>query len=313
MQELYNDCLALVSEAIRQNNRKIDPRYFLDTIFAYKDEDEVLKSILVKPHPIAEKMLKDQLVYLASLGIDPIKGKKLVYVKTKNLNIEKDNTKQKVWIKVPDLSESYHALIKVLIEESIVRNIVVIHAYKGYPIEYTGNINDVPVVKSWQVSPSERGEYTGCFVTIYLPIGDGVGIPQTSFHHSADIDATHRKFSKSVDTWAKHQLAMTAKSAIIDALKYIPKPDGLVSSMIERYDQDHDWEQVEPLAVEVEKIGSEQVDLIYKKISDYGINERQFMKWLDSLKIKSVEAIPSKRLQDVLDKIETKRPVEAAA
>lgn len=235
---IKEECIAIATEALPSSSG-INPTSQIEHIFAHAAMDKDFGKVIMSEDSRVKAELKAQIKYICSLGIDAVKGKKLVYVKTRNVNI--GTKEQKIWLTMPDISESYHALILILVRSGTLNNIAVQHTYSGYAIEYSGNIGHVPIVKSWAVKPADRGEYTGCFVTLYLPDD----VIQTSYHHSADINATHKQFSKSANTWKNHELAMTAKSAIMDALRYIPKIDEVISQIVEHYDNSHDYDDSE--------------------------------------------------------------------
>lgn len=305
------------SEAIRQTGNKLNPEHVVDTILSYENESDDFKSILNSKHPLAMKALVEQVAYIAALGLDPLKGKNLVYVKTKNVNISKDPN-SKNFIKLPDISESYHGVIKVLRDAGIVNDVVALHVYENYEVDYSGKLHEEPKVINWKVSPSARGEYRGCFIVLYLPSNSEaypLGIPRTSFYHVEDIEETHKKFSKSVKTWTEHRLAMTAKSAIIEAVRYLDKSEcKTVVEMLDHYNQDHDWNgQIEENPKITEYISNDQVVQIKNKLTAYGI-ERGFMAWLaNSKKVKSIENIPDHAFDDVMEAIERNNPANKVA
>ena len=311
---LYEACLDKVSDAIKSNGHKIDPVHFVNTIFAYSVDQEFNK-VLAGGHPVAEKMLIDQLVYIASLGLDPSAGKNHVYVKTSSKKLLDDLNKE-YWITVPDISESYLGVIKVLIDSKVVNNVRPVHFYKNYPNSWSGNASDEPQVRSHEVSVDERGEYRGCFVVLYLPTDNKdypIGAPQTSFYHAKDIDATHKKFAKRQGVWNDHYQAMVAKSAIMDAVKYIPASSDIVSMMVSNYSQSHDWD-TSTEADQPVYITSEQCEEIYAKLESYKVSKASFLAWLKKeLKVNSLETLKSKHFDFVVSRVEAKKPTEKEA
>lgn len=276
---IKEQCISIAAENLPKDSG-INPTNQIEYIFAYAATNKDFGKVLVSEDKRVHAELKAQIKYICSLGIDAAKGKKLVYVKTRNVNVGDQNNK--VWLTMPDISESYHALILVLVRSKILKNIVVQHTYSGYEVEYSGIVSDVPVIKSWLARPKDRGEYTGCFVTLYLPDGD----IQTSYHHSADIKATHQAFSKSGHTWKAHELAMTAKSAIMDSLRYIPNIDEVVQSVVEHFDESHDYDEPEN-TVSKEKIRDSDIDWLNKSIIENGIDENQFNEYLKRNRVDS--------------------------
>ncbi len=307
MNDIKEQLITVAAEALAaKGHTHLSAKDQVENILAYAASDADFAAVVKSTDSRVIAELKAQIKYICSLGIDTAKGRKLVYVRTRNLNV--GNRDRKVWLKMPDISESYHALIHVLVREKAMKNVVVLHTFENYPVEYTGNINDVPVVKSWTVRPSERGQYTGCFVVLYLPDGT----PQTSYHHAEDINRTHKAFSKSAKTWAEHTEAMTAKSAILEAARYIPTFDKTISEIIEHHDNDFDWD-AEPFENAKPRITTDQATVINDKLNDYSIDKQGFKRWLSSLKISAIEEIPADSYEMILAKIEEKAPQQAAA
>ena len=230
--ELYDRCIEVAAKALSEKEHPLDAKTQVDNIFAYSASDKKVDEIIGKDVNSREAIeLRNQIKYICELGLDTAKGKKLVYVKTRGLNVGTKD--KKTWITMPDIQESYHALIHLLVRSKLIKHVVVLHTFENYPIEYSGSINQAPIVKAWETRPTERGEYTGCFVVLTYPDGE----LNTSYHHLADILKTHKAFSKSGSTWKTHEQAMVAKSAILDATRYIPKLDTVVSRVIEHYDK----------------------------------------------------------------------------
>lgn len=288
---IKDDCIKIATDSLPSGSG-ISPVNQVEHIFAHAATNKDFGKVIVSEDKRVQAELKAQIKYICSLGIDAAKGKKLVYVKTRNINVGDQNRKQ--WLTMPDISESYHALILILVRSKTLENITVQHTYSGYAIEYTGVVSDVPIVKSWETKPADRGEYTGCFVTLYLP----EGFIQTSYHHGADINATHKAFSKSSATWKNHEQAMTAKSAIMDALRYIPKIDDIVSDMVEHFDNSHDFEEPEN-TLSKEKITSEDVEWLMKTIKDSGMQVEQFDEYLRLRRVDNYEDITVELLEEI--------------
>lgn len=201
--------------------------------------------------------LKTQFKFINELGLDFAKGKKLVYIKTRSVNIAIKGQPQQ-WLTMPDIQISYHALILILVRSKAIKSVDVFHTYQKYPIEFSGVPSDVPVIKSWEVKASDRGEYTGCFVVLKNTENE----VSTSFHHYADIVATHKRFSKSSNVWNDHTQAMTAKSAILDAIRYIPKLDDDLQKVVEIYDKNQDYSKSEKINKKQIKELSEMSDTL---------------------------------------------------
>jgi hypothetical protein len=303
---IKDECITIAVENLPKNCG-IHPTNQIEYIFAHAATNKDFGKVIVSEDKRVQAELKAQIKYICSLGLDAAKGKKLVYVKTRNINVGDQN--QKVWLTFPDISESYHALILILIRSKVLKNIVVQHTYSGYTVEYSGKVDDVPVVKSWATTPAERGEYTGCFVTLYLPDG----AIQTSYHHAADINATHKQFSKSGNTWKNHELAMTAKSAIMDSLRYVPKVDEVVQAVVEHYDENQDYENPEN-TLSKEKISDYDVEWLNKAIIDNGVDEKQFDEYLKRNRIESRKDITVDlfiELKKIVAKKGVDKPVES--
>ena len=292
---IKDECITIAADNLPKDCG-INPTNQIEYIFAHAATNKDIGKVIVSEDKRVQAELKSQIKYICSLGLDAAKGKKLVYVKTRNVNVG-DQT-NKIWLTMPDISESYHALILILVRSDILKNIVVQHTYSGYTVEYTGMVSDVPIVKSWMALPADRGEYTGCFVTLYLPDGT----IQTSYHHSADINATHKAFSKSGNTWKNHMLAMTAKSAIMDALRYIPKIDEIVQNVVEHYDNSHDFEEPEN-TLSAEKISDEDIKWIKEAITEKGINKESFVQYLKLNRCDKYEDITVSFFEEVKAKI----------
>jgi len=300
---IKDDLVEVAREALASKGHNLNPLMQVENIMSYAATDSKFSQVVTSQDPKVIAELKSQIRYICRLGLDTAKGKKLVYVRTRNA--KNGNS----WVAFPDISESYHATILILVRSDTVKNLVVQHTYEKYPVEYSGHLNEVPVIKPWMVKPSDRGEYTGCFVTLYMPDGSATGLPQTSYHHAEDIASTHKQFSKSAGTWNNHLLAMTAKSAIMDAVRYIPKMDEDVANMVSNYDESHDWEKEED--EEGGFISNEQVDVIEALINEINIPRNAFLSWLSNEKIaKSVVKIPTKHYDTVIAKLESKRPQE---
>lgn len=280
---IKDECIAIAAENLPKNSA-INPTNQIEHIFSHAATNKDFGKIIVSEDARVRAELKAQIKYICSLDLDAAKGKKLIYVKTRNVNVGDQN--RKIYLMMPDISESYHALILILTRSGILDNITVQHTYSGYQIDYTGVISDVPVVRSWESKPTDRGEYTGCFVTLYLPNN----VIQTSYHHSADINATHKAFSRSNSTWKSHELAMTAKSAIMDALRYIPKIDGVVSEMVEHYDNSHDFEESEN-TISNEKISDDDIAWIKNSITEKGMSLEDFVLFLNKNRVNQFEDI----------------------
>jgi recombinational DNA repair protein RecT len=229
--------------------------------------------------------LKTQFKFINELGLDIAKGKKLVYIKTRNVNIAIQG-QAKNWLTMPDIQISYHALILILVRSKAIKSVDVFHTYEKYPIEFSGIPSDVPVVKSWEVRASDRGEYTGCFVVLKNSENE----ISTSFHHYADIVATHRRFSKSGTTWNDHTQAMTAKSAILDAIRYIPRLDVDLQQVVENYDINQDYSKSE-------KINKKQIKELSEMSDTLNI---ELVALFEYLKCDKWEDIKSKQYQEAV-------------
>ncbi len=276
--ELYEKCITVATKAINDKGHSLNPEAQVQNIFNYAATDkkfaDVTNSNLQAP---AAAELLEQIKYICEIGVDTAKGKKLVYVKTRGLNI---GTKERPkWITMPDIQESYHALIHILVRSGLLKHITVLHTYQNYPIEYSGLVSDVPIVKSWEVMPNQRGEYTGCFVIITYPSGE----VNTSYHHLSDILSTHETYSKSGNTWKSHRLAMVAKSAILDATRYIPVFDEVVSSIVEHYDSGMEYN---------DNITEEQAMRLESMLDDVGADKARFLKTLGAM---TFDSIPSEK------------------
>ncbi len=278
--ELYDKCVELAAAAIAAKGHNLNAESQVQNIFSYMATDAdfavVTNSAVTSPAGVE---LRAQIKYICELGLDTAKGKKLVYVKTRNCNM--GNKAKPNWVKMPDIQESYHALIQLLIKSELVQNINVIHTFQNYKIDYTGVVSDIPTVRAWETSPAERGEYTGCFVVITFKGGE----VQTSYHHLKDILDTHKTFSKSGKTWETHQRAMVAKSAILDATRYIPKLDTIVAAVVERYDKDHDWDN----AINPNKITEEQRQQLVALMGKHNVDGAEI---LESFGISSLDDLP---------------------
>ena len=233
--ELFNNCVELARDIFAKKGFTLDPTVQVKNIFNYAATDKNFAQVLASSDPKVLAEISSQIKFICELGLDSAKGRKLVYIKTRGVNCgTRDNP---IWVTFPDITISYHALIHVLIRSKAINRITVIHAYQNYEIEYSGNIKDVPIVKSWATRPGSRGEYTGAFVVLTFPNDETA----TSFYHFADIISTHRNFSKSSKTWKDHEQSMTAKSAIMEAIRYIPIFDETIAAVVENYDESHDW------------------------------------------------------------------------
>jgi len=286
--DLYKRCVEVAAKAIKEKGHNLDAKTQVDNIFAYSASDKKFNDIISKGLGSREAIeLRNQIKYICELGLDTAKGKKLVYVKTRGLNVGTKD--KKIWVTMPDIQESYHALIHLLVRSELIKHVVVLHTFENYPIEYSGEINKAPIVKAWETKPAERGVYTGCFVVLTYPDGE----LNTSYHHLSDIVATHKAFSKSGSTWKTHEQAMVAKSAILDATRYIPKLDTVVSKVVEHYDQTMDYtnpgiteEQEKEIKALQEKLGikRELEDLTSKQAEALIIQLTAQVKKIDSPK-----------------------------
>lgn len=234
----------------------IDPTSQVENLLNYAATNSKFSDVTKSQDRRILSELKTQFKFINELGLDMAKGKKQVYVKTRSLNIAPEGQAKK-WLTMPDIQLSYHALILILVRSKAIKSVNVFHTYEKYPIEFSGIPSDVPVVKSWEVKAIDRGEYTGCFVVLKNSENE----VSTSFHHYADIVATHRRFSKAggtwnaqtktmtanTGTWHDHTQAMTAKSAILDAVRYIPMISEDLQKVVENYDNNQDYSKSEKL------------------------------------------------------------------
>lgn len=287
--DLYGRCVEVAAKAIKEKGHSLDAKTQVDNIYAYSASDAKFNTIISKDIGCREAIeLRNQIKYICELGLDTAKGKKLVYVKTRALNV--GTKEKKVWVIMPDIQESYHALIHLLVKSKLVKHVVVLHTFENYPIDYSGEIIKAPIVKAWETKPSERGEYTGCFVVLTYPDGE----LNTSYHHLDDILKTHKAFSKSGTTWKTHEQAMVAKSAILDATRYIPKLDTVVSRAVEHYDQTMEYP-------DQENITDEQKEQILALLDTKDIDMFKFFDYLD---VKVVGDIPQKSFKDAVSMLE---------
>lgn len=111
---------------------------------------------------------------------------------------------------------------------------------------------------------------------------------QTSYHHLKDILDTHRSFSKSENTWAQHLQAMVAKSAILDATRYIPKLDSIVASVVEHYDNGHNYRE----KINEEKITEKQASQLMDLLLQHGLEE-SFV--LEEFGVPSISDLPASK------------------
>ena len=294
LSENFDSCVEIAAEAFASKGFGLSAESQVANIFGYAASDPVFKSVCETDDKRVLAELRSQIKYICELGLDAAKGRKLVYVRTRNVNVgTKDN---KVLLIMPDISESYHALIHVLVRSKALKNIIVQHTYQNYPIEHTGNVSDVPVVKSWAVPPNERGTYTGLFVTLCLPDGEVV----TSFHHAHDLFNTHRSFSKSSHTWKAHEQAMCAKSAILDAVRYIPVFDETIAQVVEHYDDSMEYSETP----EIERISEEQVANIEALLEEVEGDKGRLLKWIGA---SSLDRIQVSAYDSVIQQLEKKR------
>ena len=244
MKELFNQCVAIANDIFTSKGYQLDATVQIQNIFNCASTDLKFNEVINSKDGRVQAEVRSQVKYICELGLDTAKGRKLVYVKTRGLNT---GTRQSPnWVTMPDISISYHALIHVLVRSKSLKHVAVLHTYENYEIAYSGDLNEIPIVKSWETKPTDRGEYTGVFVILSLQDGT----TETSFYHLSDILKTHKEYSKSANTWAAHQLSMVAKSAIMEAIRYIPIFDDTISSVVENYDNTMDWDK-EP---ELEKL-----------------------------------------------------------
>ena len=279
--KLKEQCIEVAAKAMA-GKFDLSPEEQVSNIFAYGATDPNFLEVITSDNARVHAELKNQIKYICSLGLDTAKGRKLVYVRTRGLNIAQRG-QAKTWLTMPDISESYHALIHILIRSEVLKNVVVMHTFEGYQIEYTGNINDVPVVKSWLSSPKDRGAYTGCFVVLYLA-DDTIN---TTYHHAADINRTHKQKSRSADTWNTFYEAMTAKSAIMEAIRYIPMFDDQVASVVQHYDESMDFSEE---TVNPEKIDEAQVEKLLDHAAKHKVAESSVCA---EFKIKTLDDLPA--------------------
>jgi recombinational DNA repair protein RecT len=247
----------LLELAISTLNNNINPTSQVENLLNYAAIDHKFATITRSQNKRVISELKTQFKFINELGLDIAKGKKLVYIKTRGVNIALQG-QPKNWLTMPDIQISYHALILILVRSKAIKSVDVFHTYEKYPIEFSGIPSDVPVVKSWEVRANDRGEYTGCFVVL-KNIENEIS---TSFHHYADIVNTHKQFSKSLSTWNNHTQAMTAKSAILDAIRYIPKLDEDLQKVVEVYDENQDYSKSEKINKKQIKELSEMSDTL---------------------------------------------------
>jgi len=288
--KLFDLCVADARKIINDRGHDLNPETQVKNIFAYAATDSKFASVIQSNANSPEAIeLRAQIRYVCDLGLDTAKGRKLVYVKTRNVNLGEKNLPD--WHTFPDIQESYHALIYLLVKAGSLKSISVLHTYENYPIEYSGEITDAPIVKAWEVPPSERGEYTGCFVVLTYPDGE----IRTSYHHAQDIRMTHQKYSKSDRTWKNHEQAMIAKSAILDATRYIPVFDAVIAKVVEHYDQTMDYESA--------AISDEQALRIAALIEKTGIAESDILKFAGA---ENVLTIPESKYEAVINVIEAK-------
>jgi len=294
---IKEQCIEVAANALHgKGYNHLNPTDQVENIFSYGAIDSKFAEVTTSKDARVQADLKAQIKYICSLGLDTAKGRKLVYVRTRNVNTAPRNA-PKVWLTFPDISESYHALIHVLVRSNALKNIVVQHVYDSYPVEYSGNISDVPVIKSWSVKPQDRGAYTGCFITLYLSDGD----IQTSFYHFSDIIKTHKEFSKSSGTWRAHEQSMVAKSAIMEAIRYIPVFDDVVASVVEHYDESHDYDKQVP-------VSENQVSNIVAMVDESNIDLSILLK---KYAVESIEELPGIKYESCINTI--KEFIERAA
>ena len=241
MKELFDECVEVARAVFKQKNITLDPKIQIQNIFNYASTDKKFNEVVNTDNGRVKAELRSQIKLICELGLDSARGRKLVYVKTRGVNFGDRNSPN--WVTYPDITYSYHAMIHVLVRSKSLSHITVLHTYQNYDVEYDGDINSKPIVKSWLTNDKERGDYTGCFVILKLHDGD----VQTSFHHLSDILKTHKEYSKSNKTWIAHQQSMVAKSAIMEAIRYIPVFDDVVAQLVDDYDSEHDWDK-EPRA-----------------------------------------------------------------
>lgn len=282
MQQNYDKCVEVAQEALdRKGFVTLSAVAQVKNIFNYASTNEKFQQIVTSDNNKVQAELRNRIQVMCELGLDTAKSRKLVYVKTRNVNL---GTKQEpVWLLFPEITESYHALIHILIRTKTLKNIVCLHTYQNYKIDYSGVNTEIPIVKSWETSPKERGDYTGVFVVLVFHSG----LVETSYHHYADIVATHRKFSKSAETWRDHVLAMVAKSAIMEAIRYIPVFDDVLATLINDIEQSQNWEQ----EAEYEKITPAQVIEVKSALIAQGVDEVAFMRYLKQNRCQQIKDI----------------------
>jgi recombinational DNA repair protein RecT len=254
--DIKKELLELAISTLKINST-INPTSQVENLLNYAAVDQKFASVTTSQDRRVISELKTQFKFINELGLDIAKGKKLVYIKTRGINISMQSQAKK-WLTMPDIQISYHALILILVRSKAIKSVDVFHTYEKYPIEFSGIPSDVPIVKSWEVKANDRGEYTGCFVVL-KNIENEVS---TSFHHYADIVSTHRRFSKSSNTWNDHTQAMTAKSAILDAIRYIPRLDDDLQKVVEVYDINQDYSKSEKINKKQIKELSEMSDTL---------------------------------------------------
>ncbi len=275
---IKDECIEVAANALALTGFSLSPKNQVENIFAYAATDANLAQVITSKDPRVQAELKAQIKYICSLGLDTAKSRKLVYVKTRGVNF--GDKKKPNWVTFPDITESYHATIHILVREQALKKVVVQHTYENYTIEYTGDVADVPIVKAWLTKPAERGSYTGCFVSLYL----ADDLVQTSFHHLDDILNTHQRYSKSSNTWRDHQQAMAAKSAIMDAVRYLPIFNDAVAKMMAHYDDAHDWE--DPLPENDVPVDQDSLSWLTDITSADDFNISQFNNYLKMNRIK---------------------------
>lgn len=247
--------MKVATEALKDNS--ISASSQVDNLMNYAATNGAFARVVTSQNPKVINELKTQFKFICELGLDIAKGRKLVYVKTRNLNVAPKG-EQKDYLTMPDIQTSYHALILILTRSKSIKGVHVFHTYENYGIDFAGDpTTTMPTVKSWEVKLSDRGKYTGCFVSVKMADGDIA----TSYHHSADIFATHRKHSTSKGVWDEHELAMVAKAAILDAFRYIPMLDVDTQTIVEHYETNQDYDKEEVLS-------DEQIETLSKMADD---------------------------------------------
>lgn len=295
--DIKKELLELAISTIK--GKHISPTSQVENLLNYAATDRKFATITSSQDRRVISELKTQFKFINELGLDIAKGKKLVYIKTRNVNIATQGQAKK-WLTMPDIQISYHALILILVRSKAIKSVDVFHTYEKYPIEFSGIPSDVPIVKSWEVRANDRGEYTGCFVVL-KNIENEVS---TSFHHYADIVATHRRFSKSggvwnaqkqtitstSGVWFDHTQAMTAKSAILDAIRYIPRLDDDLQKVVENYDDNQDYSKSE-------KINKKQIKELAEMADTLNI---ELITFFEYLKCDKWEDINSSQYQEAV-------------